>query len=193
MTARWERRARARRRMTPRGVLLALCGAIVVTGVTGASAHPTRQVIANGGAPASGSGRVLRGTVGQPIIGSSRGPVAILDHGWWAAGGSVATGVALGPLDPRALADRAVVGAPSPNPSRGVVRFALDLANDGPVSITVYDVRGREISRVPERALAAGRHSIEWTRPGGAASGIYFARVSAAGRTVGVRRFLLVD
>lgn len=157
-----------------------------------AAAHPTARVIANGGATVTGSGRVLQGTIGQAIIGSSRGTVAILDHGWWVVGGSIATGVGYGAPDPAAIAAMPVVGAPSPNPATGVVCFGLDLPRDRSVGLEMFDVRGRGISRIPERPFVAGHHSIEWTRPAGTSPGVYFARISVDGHPVAVRRIVLL-
>jgi hypothetical protein len=72
------------------------------------------------------------------------------------------------------------------------VSLALDLPLASQVTASLYDVRGRVVRvLVPSGAYAAGSHRIDWDGcgPGGerAASGVYFARVIAAGRQFSAR------
>jgi PKD repeat protein len=80
---------------------------------------------------------------------------------------------------------------PTPNPSRDVVRFALQLPAGGRVDMRVFDVQGREVWSQPARWFEAGRWTLAWDardRAGGrAAAGIYLAQVRVDGRTF-VRR-----
>ncbi|MFO7768000.1 MAG: S8 family serine peptidase [bacterium] len=78
---------------------------------------------------------------------------------------------------------------PRPNPSRGTVRFPLRMASAGPVTLRIFDVRGRWVSTVAEgNLLGAGRHELLWDgRDDGGKrvpSGIYVFEV----RTPGNRR-----
>jgi glucuronoarabinoxylan endo-1,4-beta-xylanase len=63
---------------------------------------------------------------------------------------------------------------PNPfNPST-VIRFALPSASQ--VSLTVFDVLGREVSSLVRGELQAGEHTAEWA-PQAASSGLYFYRL----------------
>ena len=72
-----------------------------------------------------------------------------------------------------------------PNPFNPKTNLRFTLNADGPVRLTVHDVLGRELTTLVNGPLPAGSHEVEWNgrdaqgRP--AASGIYFAKISAAG------------
>ena len=88
------------------------------------------------------------------------------------------------------------LGKPSPNPSHGTVSIAYGLPQVGSVLLAVYDVAGREVTRlVDEAAKAAGWHQVTWdgrTAAGTrAAEGVYFVRLLGAGTTVSTRMILL--
>jgi len=69
-----------------------------------------------------------------------------------------------------------------PNPVRdeSTIRFAL--AHDGPVRLEVYDAAGRQVARLADGTWSAGVHDVRWNA-GTAPAGIYFARLTASGRT----------
>ena len=61
--------------------------------------------------------------------------------------------------------------APWPNPSSGVVRFGIELARPGVVTVHVLDVAGREVARpIAAERFEAGKVTREW-RPDGLAPG----------------------
>ncbi|WP_169577890.1 choice-of-anchor D domain-containing protein [Salisaeta longa] len=71
-----------------------------------------------------------------------------------------------------------------PNPARthATVRFAVPKgADDAAVRLVLYDVLGRQV-RTVRTAATAGRHELQ-LRVGGLASGLYFLRLQAGGRT----------
>lgn len=72
-----------------------------------------------------------------------------------------------------------------PNPFNPRVTLVLQLATTGATRVDIFDVRGRQVAVVADRVLAAGRHELTWDGRGqdGAAlaSGVYYARVRAAG------------
>ncbi len=100
--------------------------------------------------------------------------------------------VAVGPLSAPA---RLALAPPRPNPTRGAVAFALDLATASRVSFEVCDLAGRSIWRSPARDFATGRCELLW--PGVTAAGaparpgVYLASVRA-GAITSVRRFVVV-
>ena len=63
-----------------------------------------------------------------------------------------------------------------PQPFRNRVTFELDLPDPGHLSITLFDINGREIARVANQATQAGRYNLKWQAqnlPGGS----YFYRI----------------
>jgi hypothetical protein len=68
--------------------------------------------------------------------------------------------------------------APNPAVSSATINFTLPVADR--VSISIYDVGGREVGTMPQRAFEAGQHSFVWNRtnPNGqhVQNGIYFVK-----------------
>ncbi len=77
--------------------------------------------------------------------------------------------------------------APNPFGERMVLRYGLPVS--GHARLGVYDLRGRRVATVVDRVQPAGWHSAVWDGKGVAgrpvASGMYFARLEAAGATQG--------
>lgn len=68
------------------------------------------------------------------------------------------------------------------NPTRGSATFALELARDERVSLTLYDVRGRVVSTLwSGMTLGVGRHVAFWRPDARVASGTYFYRLDVGG------------
>ncbi|HEX8386900.1 MAG TPA: M36 family metallopeptidase, partial [Rubricoccaceae bacterium] len=76
--------------------------------------------------------------------------------------------------------------SPRPNPLRVVTRLPYGLPSDADVRLAVYDVRGREVAVLAEGAHEAGWHEAVW-EPGGAAAGLYVARLVVGGEVRAVR------
>ena len=77
---------------------------------------------------------------------------------------------------------RAVLGAPTPNPSGGAFEYTLRLSKGSRVRVFVTDVQGRLVESLTDRRLPAGTHSFAWdpSRSGKQiAAGVYFLRVEA--------------
>jgi hypothetical protein len=74
-------------------------------------------------------------------------------------------------------------------------RLAIEIAREGPIRLSVYDVRGRRVALLQEGPAQPGRYEILWsasdTRGRRMASGIYFVRLEAPDTTL-VRRIVLV-
>ncbi|HVP39658.1 MAG TPA: S8 family serine peptidase [Candidatus Saccharimonadales bacterium] len=77
-----------------------------------------------------------------------------------------------------------------PNPSPGLVSIHFSLPHTGPGELAVFDLAGRRVATLAKGQLQAGPHEVTWNGAG-AASGVYFYRLSAAGQ-VAVRRLVLV-
>jgi len=73
-----------------------------------------------------------------------------------------------------------------PNPFNPSTRLSYDLAAAGSVTLTVYDLLGREVRRLVNGRQSAGRHTVEWDGGGVAAktsSGVYVVRLHVTGET----------
>jgi hypothetical protein len=82
--------------------------------------------------------------------------------------------------------------APNPfNPST-LVSFRID--QEGPVDVSVYDVRGRLVSVLVRGVLPAGEHRVPLARRHSGprlASGVYYVRLRADGREATVPAVLV--
>jgi hypothetical protein len=89
----------------------------------------------------------------------------------------------------------AVVSVPSPpggrfrigpNPARGRCEARFTLAATAPVSLAIFDTRGRRVSVIDAGVLPSGNHVIRWNgrdlADRDAPSGLYFARLRAGDR-----------
>ncbi|MDX2473516.1 MAG: FG-GAP-like repeat-containing protein [Candidatus Krumholzibacteria bacterium] len=126
--------------------------------------------------------------------------VAVYDHALTAA--EVLQNLAAGPesqvvaaaVEPE-LAP-ALLGAMFPNPFNARISLEVQLARTMPLTLTVYDVRGRQVRRLSAgEVFAGGTHVITWdgNNDGGqpCASGSYFVQVSTA-EAVEIRKIMLV-
>jgi hypothetical protein len=72
------------------------------------------------------------------------------------------------------------LGQNYPNPSNPSTTFRFALPGGGNVSLTVYDLLGREVALLARGHLEAGYHTATWNATDNSglpiASGIYFAR-----------------
>jgi hypothetical protein len=91
-----------------------------------------------------------------------------------------------GPAVPRTLA----LEANYPNPFSGRTTLAFTVAQSGSVRLRVFDLLGREVARLVDGVVSAGRHTT--TFDGSAlASGIYLGRLESGGEVV-TRRMMVV-
>jgi hypothetical protein len=82
----------------------------------------------------------------------------------------------------------------APTPSSRAARLAFELPRAAAVRLSVHDVQGREVARLVDGAMPAGRHAVAWDgRAGGTAarSGLYFVRFHTPEREF-VRRLIWV-
>lgn len=73
-----------------------------------------------------------------------------------------------------------------PNPFRRSIVVEFELAQAGPVRISLFDAQGRLVKGLLDRHMEQGRHSLEWgpRRLGSEVldPGVYFIRMTAGGR-----------
>ena len=88
---------------------------------------------------------------------------------------------------PDAAEGPGLLEAARPNPFNPRTEIAFTAPGQGQVTLGIYDLRGRCVRRLVDEAMDGGRHLRSWDGRDDAGrslpSGIYFARISAAGRT----------
>jgi hypothetical protein len=171
----------------------AVFAALAVGTVGSAPALVLRGVVGTGGTPASGStgsGHVMRGTVGQPVVGASAGSSKELCHGYWCVGGAAPVAVEEPPPGAIALPERFDLGPARPNPARGVVGFTVALPRSAAARLEIYDLDGRRVDQTWLGDLPAGYRAVRWS--GAPAVGVYFARLVVEGRSLVTRRFVVL-
>jgi hypothetical protein len=83
------------------------------------------------------------------------------------------------------------VGAPFPNPSRGTVSLAIRTPNTDSVRLTLFDVGGRMIARIPEQELRGVSRVVTWN-PQDVESGVYFLRVESSSGIQETRQITII-
>ncbi|MBK7141797.1 MAG: T9SS type A sorting domain-containing protein [bacterium] len=82
-----------------------------------------------------------------------------------------------------------------PNPFNPSTRIDFSLPVAGDVTLVIYDVLGRSIRTLASGSYAAGHHTITWDSRDGSgqavASGVYFYRLEAGGRSTTRKMMLL--
>ncbi|HEU4928956.1 MAG TPA: FlgD immunoglobulin-like domain containing protein, partial [Candidatus Krumholzibacteria bacterium] len=86
---------------------------------------------------------------------------------------------------PKAVPARFALHDNRPNPFNPSTTIAYDLPRASRVTLTVYDVRGREVVTLVSGSRPAGEHRAEWdgrdAQRQPVASGVYFCRMAAEG------------
>ena len=74
---------------------------------------------------------------------------------------------------------------PRPNPGHGRTTLDFELPATAYVTLDMFDLRGRRITRLADGMLGAGRHSVTWSGLDGAGhaagAGVFFVRLEANG------------
>jgi hypothetical protein len=90
---------------------------------------------------------------------------------------------------------RSFLAAAVPNPFNPSTRLQFGVATAGPVTIDVFDARGRHVRSLLHEARQPGIATVQWDGRDDAghsvASGVYVARLQAAGATATRRMTLL--
>ena len=68
----------------------------------------------------------------------------------------------------------------APNPSQGISRFSYELTSSADVSLSIYDLAGREVAQVVNGFQAAGKQEVSW-EAGSLPNGLYLYRMSING------------
>jgi flagellar hook assembly protein FlgD len=78
----------------------------------------------------------------------------------------------------------------------GDVKFMVTLGSAGKVRMSIFDLSGRKVAELTERAYESGTHSITWNGEAAdgsrVASGVYFAKASVDGVPGASQRVTLI-
>ena len=85
----------------------------------------------------------------------------------------ITTGEYEGELDYVALEPSLLPVFPNPATNHSPVTIRFSLPDKDKVSISIYDLHGRQVYAIPEKQYGAGIHRVGWT-PGSLNSGVYF-------------------
>ena len=77
-----------------------------------------------------------------------------------------------------------------PNPFNPVTTLSFAIPIDSKVSLSIYNLQGREVSTLINSNLKAGYHSVVWNA-NSYASGVYFVKM-VAGEYVNTQKLMLV-
>jgi hypothetical protein len=136
--------------------LLVAIAAVGLTLPAAAQTRMTSSVVASGGGVASGSGIILNGTIGQPVIGPAAGASTRVLQGFWHTTGKPAT------------LDVAVTGSAisemqadvSPNPCSGSTVLRLAVAARTDLRVGLYDLLGNEVELLYDGSVEPGEMRI---------------------------------
>ena len=93
-----------------------------------------------------------------------------------------------------ALPSDFALAPPSPNPSHGPAMIAYAVPRDANVKLRIVDVQGREVVRLVDGLVPAGRYQVRWNGAGSDGrflSGVFFVRMESGPR-VFTRRLAMV-
>jgi hypothetical protein len=88
-------------------------------------------------------------------------------------------------------ANKLFVGAPFPNPSHGLVSLPIRVPATDSVRLTLFDIGGRMLSRIPELETQGGSRVVTWN-PKDVESGVYFLRVESSSGIQETRQVTLI-
>ncbi len=125
------------------------------------------------------------------VAGITDGFGAVSYDGWLVRFGASANAVTERSGTPGAFA----LHANYPNPFNPATTIGFNLPRATVVTLTVYDILGREVQQLANRPMGAGYHQATWngrdTNGRSAPTGIYFARLAAPGYTQTIKMVLL--
>ncbi len=92
--------------------------------------------------------------------------------------------------DPNGIPKEYSLSQNHPNPFNPVTSIEFAIPNDGEISLTVYDLNGREVEKLASGVFASGYHSVKWDARN-VSSGVYFYQLTAQGY-VETRKMILL-
>jgi len=178
--------------MQARKLTLMICTVLLVFPAAEVGATQlVRSVIAAGGTTCTNGTISLQATAGQPAIGIGDSAGLLLYTGFWSP--LEGDGPVVPVVMPDIIENRLLPS--SPNPFNPVTKIRYSVAVAGPVTVTVFNVRGERIRTLVDEYQEPGHHDVYWdgrdSGGGAAASGVYFC-VLQAGDYQAANKMLLV-
>lgn len=132
-------------------------------------------VFATGGGRMSSGTYAAAGTMGQSVLGRSAGTTYTAAAGFWGDGGVI---LDVGGSETEGIPTEYAIRQNYPNPFNPGTTIQYELPRASHVSITVYDMLGRQVSLLLNERRDAGIHEVKFD--GSAfASGVYLYRIQA--------------
>ncbi len=133
--------------------------------------------------PSTGPTYRVSGTIGQPDAGTLASASYSVQGGFWFRTPPPTNTVDPGEVDRRP----STIAFAGPNPvSRGTA-FTFRMGRPGPARLELIDVAGKRLRTLVDGVQAAGRYTVPWNGADASgrrlASGVYFLRLAAEGRT----------
>lgn len=79
-----------------------------------------------------------------------------------------------------------------PNPTTGGTTLQYHLSTSGAVSVTIFDIEGRQVAEIVDTVVGPGDHNATWTVGQNIPAGTYVATLTVDGQTVGSTRVSVV-
>ncbi len=83
-----------------------------------------------------------------------------------------------------------------PNPFNPSTNISFTLKKDSDVELKIYNIKGQMVKELTKQKYIAGKHSVTWTGDDShnkkVGSGVYFYKLKADGKTVNVRKCVLL-
>jgi hypothetical protein len=173
-------------RVVAAGARLAVI-ALLIPLAAGADIEMYTDVVASGGGKMGNDSYVHLCTVGQGVIGAVAGPGNIHEIGFWYQPVWITVGVT-DALDAAPIRFR--LGHNYPNPFNPTTTIEYAVRERTHVTITLYDVTGREVETLVDEERSAGYHQVVLDASD-LSSGIYYCRMRA-GDFIETRKTALV-
>jgi hypothetical protein len=138
--------------------------------------HISGGVFGNGGASSTGDSCRISGTVGQTLCGETASPAHKMGAGFWYLQHYLFSSNVKRPEGE--LPESYALFQSYPNPFNPVCTIGYALPEISEVTITVYDMMGREAATLFRGMKNSGYHKVLF-QPDRLPSGLYFYRISA--------------
>ena len=160
---------------------------LVSCGVSWSQTAVRQSVFGSGGLPMSNDGYRIMGTLGQTIAGVTMDDTHSNQGGFWFQAMEIITDVE---STPDALPEEFRLEQNYPNPFNPITNFKFSIPVQSRVTLTVFDMLGREVARLVDDVLSPGEYTVEFDARG-FPSGIYLYQIRAGGY-LNMRKFTLL-
>ena len=79
-----------------------------------------------------------------------------------------------------------------PNPVKSEFKYSFSNMESGRIEASIFDIQGKEITKILNENLSAGQHTFSAEIPEGTAKGVYFLKLSHNGKFA-TQRLIIVQ